>query len=43
MKILITGSMGFISRNLIEKKLLDDNNISEIYGIDNVDSFIKSD
>ena len=35
--------MGFISRNLIEKKLLEDNNISEIYGIDNVDSFIKSD
>ena len=42
MKILITGSMGFISRNLIEKKLLDDNNISEIYGIDHVDSFINS-
>ena len=42
MKILVTGSMGFISRNLIEKKLLDNDKISEIYGIDNVDSFIKS-
>ena len=42
MKILITGSMGFISRNLIEKKLLDDDKISEIYGIDHVDSFINS-
>ncbi len=41
MKVLITGSMGFISRNLIEKKLLEDDNISEIYGIDHVDSLIK--
>ena len=42
MKVLITGSMGFISRNLIEKKLLEDDSISEIYGIDHVDSLIKS-
>ena len=42
MKILITGSMGFISRNLIEKQMLDDTNISEIYGIDRIDSEIKS-
>ncbi|MDA8846105.1 NAD-dependent epimerase/dehydratase family protein [Candidatus Pelagibacter bacterium] len=42
MKILITGSMGFISRNLIEKQMLDDTNISEIYGIDHIDSEIKS-
>ena len=34
MKILITGSMGFISRNLIEKSLLNDERISKIYGID---------
>ena len=34
--------MGFISRNLIEKPMLDDTNISEIYGIDHIDSEIKS-
>ena len=42
MKILITGSMGFISRNLIEKTLLDDERVSKIYGIDHIDSFINS-
>ena len=42
MKILITGSMGFISRNFIEKTLLNDDNISMIYGIDHIDSFINS-
>ena len=36
MKILITGSMGFISRNLIEKSLLNDPRISKIYGIDHI-------
>ena len=42
MKILITGSMGFISRNLIEKSLLNDERISKIYGIDHIESFINS-
>ena len=42
MKILITGSMGFISRNLIEKSLLNDPRISKIYGIDHIDSLIHS-
>ena len=34
--------MGFISRNLIEKTLLDDERVSKIYGIDHIDSFINS-
>ena len=34
--------MGFISRNLIEKTLLNDEKISKIYGIDHIDSFIIS-
>jgi len=42
MKILVTGSMGFISRNLIEKSLLKNNKINEIIGIDHVDSLISS-
>ena len=42
MNVLITGSMGFISRNLIEKTLLNDEKISKIYGIDHIDSFIIS-
>jgi UDP-glucuronate decarboxylase len=42
MKILITGSMGFISRNLIEKTLLHDERIKKVYGIDHIDSFINS-
>lgn len=43
MKILITGSMGFISRNLIEKELLNDEKIMKIYGIDHIDTSIKAD
>ena len=42
MKILITGSMGFISRNFIEKNLINDEKIIKIYGIDHIDSQIKS-
>ena len=34
--------MGFISRNLIEKTLLNDERISKIYGIDHINSFINS-
>jgi UDP-glucuronate decarboxylase len=42
MKILITGSMGFISKNFIIKELLEDEKVSKIYGIDNLDSSITS-
>lgn len=42
MKILITGSMGFISRNFIEKILLSNTKIKEIHGIDHINSLIQS-
>ena len=42
MRILLTGSMGFISRNLIEKSFLVNNKISDIIGIDHIDSLITN-
>lgn len=42
MNIFITGSMGFISRNFIEKILLKDDNVSKIYGVDYIESLISS-
>ncbi len=42
MKVLITGSMGFISRNLIEKSFLINDKISDIFGIDHIDSCISN-
>ena len=42
MNILITGSMGFISRNFIEKILLKDSSVSKIYGVDYIETLINS-